>query len=86
MAQRAEIERAVSRAADRISAAIDDMIANLPMETEARIAVVHLVRELAQRRRQPMQWIMEDVMVRHAYAETSALHQLEDIVLAHRGR
>ena len=86
MAQRAKVERAVSRAADRISTAIDEMIADLPMETEAHIAVVHLVRKLAQVQRQSMQWIMEDVMVRHAYAETSALHLLEDIVLAHRSR
>jgi rhamnogalacturonyl hydrolase YesR len=84
MAQRAEVERAVSRAASRISMAMDEMIASLPMETEARIAIVHLVRKLAQAQRQPMQWIMEDFMVRQAYAETSALHQLEDIVLAHR--
>ena len=86
MVQRAEVERAVSRAADRISTAIDEMIANLPMETEAHIAVVHLVRKLAQVQRQSMQWIMEDVMVKQAYAETSALHLLEDIVLAHRSR
>jgi rhamnogalacturonyl hydrolase YesR len=86
MAQRTEVERAVSRAASRISTAIDDMIASLPMETEAHIAVVHLVRKLAQIQRQSMAWIMEDVMVRHAYAETSALHQLQDIVLAHRSK
>jgi hypothetical protein len=29
---------------------------------------------------------MEDFMVRQAYAETSALHMLEDIVLAHRSK
>jgi len=86
MAQRVEVERAVSRAANRISTAIDDMIAGLPMETEAHIAVVHLVRKLAQIQRQSMQWIMEDFMVRQAYAETSALHMLEDIVLAHRSK
>jgi hypothetical protein len=86
MVQRAEVERAVSRAANRISTAIDEMIASLPMETEAHIAVVHLVRKLAEAQRQSMQWIMEDVMVRQAYAETSALHLLDDIVLAHRSR
>lgn len=86
MAQRVEVERAVSRAANRISTAIDEMMASLPRETEAHIAIVHLVRKLAEAQRQSMQWIMEDVMVRHAYAETSALHLLEDIVVAHRSR
>jgi len=86
MTQRVEVERAVSRAANRISTAIDDMIAGLPIETEAHIAVVHLVKKLAQIQRQSMQWIMEDFMVRQAYAETSALHMLEDIVLAHRSK
>lgn len=56
------------------------------METEAHMAVVHLARKLAQSPRQPMQWIMEEVMGRQAHAETSALDLLQGTVLAHRSK
>jgi hypothetical protein len=65
-------ERAIDRAAGRISSAIDDMIAALPEDMAPHIAMARLVGKLAKLQRQQVQWITEDEIVRDVYEASLA--------------
>jgi len=65
-------EQTVERAAERISEALDEMVASLPQEVAPQLALTRLVGKLAERQTLRMQWIMEDSLVREAYAAAVA--------------
>jgi hypothetical protein len=61
-----KVDRAVQRAAARISKAIDRMIADLPEYAAPNMARLRLVRELIRLQPGTMQQIMEDPWAREA--------------------
>lgn len=56
-------EQNVQRAADRISAALDDLVKTLPKDLALHMAIARLDGKPAKAQPQRMQWIMEDPFV-----------------------
>jgi hypothetical protein len=67
-----EIDRVVARTANRISAELGRMVADLPDGAAPQLAVEFLASELVERERWIMSLIMEDANIREAYAAAVA--------------
>jgi hypothetical protein len=65
-------DKQIERAAQKISAAMDQMVMSLPYPTSPHTAICRLVAELAKLQTDRMRWVMEDPMVRDAYEASLA--------------